>query len=121
MSKKDGRSNGRPPPVVIGLNTLTMQSQVVSTGPRKVSAPQRPHKKRVFTEDEWRFLHTRTDEDLYRRIFRGDQLIQMISTPAMAESLGMRPQEANRLISNLKFQQDAIREIIRKRADGPKE
>ena len=98
-------------PVVIGLKTLDMQ---MTTGPRLVDTAIRADKKRVFTEDEWKKLNKMSTAILKQKILTGDFLINILSRPEM---MNMTPQQANMISSNLKFQQDAIREIIDSRSD----
>lgn len=108
----------KPKPVVVGLKTLDLKGVAVGTGPSWLDTGIRPNKKRVFTEDQWRFLNTRPDEDLLGRIKQGDFLISLLESPQM---LNMTPKLAAMVASNLRYQQDAIREIIKKRANSPKE
>lgn len=93
---------------VVGLNTLNLNT----TGPGLNSSPFRPHKKRVFTEDEYKFLLTCTNEDLLRRIKQGRSLIEMLKRPEM---LNMTPKSAAYYSSNLNYQIDEIRNIIKSR------
>jgi len=79
-----------------------------------VSAPARPKKKRVFTEDEYKFLESLPAADLLRRIRQGHHLIGLLEHPAM---LNMTPREAARVSSNLRFQIDEITAIIRVRPE----
>lgn len=90
---------------VVRLQTVDLSSSVVSAG-------KRPHKKRVFTEDEWKFLHTRDNADLLRRIGQGHRLIKMLGNPAM---LNMTQASAAYYQSNLRFQIDAIWRILESR------
>ena len=112
----------KPKHVVVGLKTLELRGEVLrqaqDTGPSFLSTGLRPRKKRVFTEDEWRFLNSLPDEDLMARIGQGDRLIELLHRPEM---LNMTQGLAAKVASNLRYQQDAIREIIKKRANGPKE
>jgi len=96
---------------IVGLRTLDM---VGSTALATQSTQLRPIKKRVFTDEEWRFLNTLTDEDLLGRIGQGDQLIELLHNPAM---MNMVPKEAGKVSSNLRFQQDAIRSILASRKE----
>lgn len=96
-----------PKAQIVGLNTLKLQSTI--------NTVIRPHKKRVFTEDEWNFLNRQTTEDLKWRISQGDLIINLLKRPEM---LNMTPAQAAMISSNLKFQQEAIREIIRSRQNG---
>lgn len=96
----------------IKLKTLDLQGRVVSTGPSYMNTPNRPNKKRRFTEDEWRKLNSCTNEDLFLRIERGRSLIEFLHSPQM---INMSQGEAARVASNLHYQIDAIREILRKR------
>lgn len=98
------------PDIVIGLKTLDLNA---------VTAPMldtrlRPHRKRVFTEDEWNFLNTRPTAELQARVACGDTLIKLLYRPEM---LNMTQRQADALSSNLRFQQDAIREIIKARKE----
>ena len=99
----------KPKAQIVGLKTLDLRGVL---SPMSRHTPHRAHKKRVFTEDEWRFLHTRTDEDLARRILQGDNLIALLNRPEM---VNMVAGEAARIASNLRYQQDAIREILKGR------
>lgn len=94
---------------VIGLNTLSIQPAVARIGK---STPLRPGKKPAFTDDEWRFLNQQTDQDLLNRIAQGDQLIRLVNNPSI---MNMVPAEAARAVSNLRYQQDAIRDILKAR------
>lgn len=94
---------------IVGLKSLQLRSSRGAVGQPIVSTGIRPTKKRVFTEDEWAYLHQQTTEDLYRRIFQGDQLIELLHRPEM---LNISNGEAAKVASNLKYQQDAIRQII---------
>lgn len=106
-------SNGKPKAQVVGLKTLDMRAQV----PGFKSVPQRPHKKRVFTEDEWSFLNGLPTQELYWRIGQGRRLIGLLYRPEM---LNMTRREADRISSNLRYQIEAIESIITARS-GPKE
>ena len=86
---------------VIKLKTLTFHGSV--------SAPIRPVKKRVFTEDEWRFLNTLETVDLLGRIEQGAHLLRLLYNPRM---LNMTQKEAAKISSNLRYQMDAIWSII---------
>ena len=94
----------KAPPQVVGLNTLSIRSEVF--------AARRPVKKRVFTDDEWKFLNGRTNEDLLSRIERGRQLIALLHNPAM---LNMTQGKAAATASNLHYQIDAIWSILNAR------
>lgn len=97
--------------IVIGLRTL----ELVSTTPSFVSTPQRADKKRVFTEDEWKYLNSLPTEELEHRIAYGNTLICMMYRP---ELLNMTSKQADALSSNLRYQQDAIRSIIAHRKEN---
>lgn len=98
----------KPKAQVIGLNTLSLRA----TSPTLLDTPQRALKRRVFTEDEWNFLNSLPTAELYYRIGKGDQLIHLLSRPEM---MNMDSQKAAMITSNLRYQQDAIREIIESR------
>ena len=108
MSKK-------PDAQVVGLNTLFLSGAVPQASR---NMPIRPMQKRVFTDDQWVFLQTRTDEDLRARIDKGNMLIAILHRPEM---MNMVPKEANRISSNLRYQQDAIRSILKSRVRLDKE
>ncbi len=72
----------------------------------------RANSKRVFSEAEWEFLHTLPTRDLESRIAQGDLLINLLNRPDM---INMNGKEAEAVSSNLRFQQDAIRQIISSR------
>lgn len=91
---------------VVGLKTLSMRSNLSSFTSNQI----RPIKKRVFTEDEINFLKTRTVNDLETRIQRGNMIINLLYNPSM---LNMTHEQADMISSNLRYQIDAIREIIR--------
>lgn len=95
---------------VINLRTLDLRGKV--SGPALVDGAVRALKKRVFTEDEWNFLNTRSTADLQHRIRQGDIIIRMLYRPEM---MNMSQARADEISSNLRFQQDEIREIIKKR------
>lgn len=99
-------------PVIVGLNTLDLRARAARPGPDVVDVAVRAHKKRVFTEDEWNFLNTCPTLDLQHRIRQGDLLIGLLSRPEM---LNMTADRANEISSNLRFQQDAIGDIIKHR------
>lgn len=86
----------------VGLKTLIIKESITSF-------PHRPQKKRVFTDEEWAFLNSRTNEDLYGRIEQGNRLIELLGSPQI---LNMVKGEANYLSSNLRYQQDAIGSIL---------
>jgi len=92
----------------VGLKTLTLKA----TSPDIVSGPVRPHKKRVFTEDEYKFLNTRSTEDLFARVLQGRRLIELLHRPDM---LNMTPKSAAYYSSNLKYQIDEIYVILKSR------
>ncbi len=98
---------------IIGLKTLKLQSDVQRTGMDAISTAIRAHKKRVFTENEWEFLNSLPDNELVWRIEKGDMLIGLLHRPEM---MNMNPKEANKISSNLKYQQDAIRSILTNRS-----
>lgn len=95
---------------IIGLKTLDLRSSL----PKLIDTPLKASKKRVFTEDEWEFLNTRPTKELWFRIRRGDFLIRLLHSPEM---LNMTPAQASMISSNLRFQQDAIMEIIKSRGE----
>ena len=94
---------------VVGLKTLKLHSQAISTGPAFMNTPARAKKRRVFTEDEWRYLNTRPTMELSQRIAYGQQLIGLLYRPEM---LNMTPQKAAMISSNLRYQIEAIQQII---------
>jgi hypothetical protein len=98
----------KPKAQIIGLNTLSLRA----TSPTLLDTPQRALKRRVFTEDEWNFLNTRPTKELHYRIYKGDLLIDLLNRPEM---MNMASQKAAEITSNLRYQQDAIREIIESR------
>jgi hypothetical protein len=89
---------------VIKLQTMSMRS-VVDT-------PHRPHKKRVFTDDEYNFLCSLPVSDLRVRIAGGRQVISLLARPDM---LNMTPAQANAIASNLRYQIDEINKIIQQK------
>lgn len=91
---------------IVGLNTLNLRAERGST---VKSTAIRPHKKRVFSEAEYAYLHALDTEELYRRIAVGNQLIALLHRPEM---MNMTAGKAAQTASNLRFQQDAIRQII---------
>lgn len=93
---------------VIGLSTLSIKA----TSPTLLDTPQRALKRRVFTEEEWGYLNSRPTVELYYRISQGDLLIRLLYRPEM---LNMSQAKADMISSNLRYQQDAIREIIKSR------
>ena len=97
-----------PEDIIVSLKTL----ELVSTTPKFTDTPQRAFKKRVFTEDQWRYLNTRATEELEKRIELGNLWITLIYLPS---NLNVNQAEAHALSSNIRFQQDAIREIIESR------
>ena len=99
----------KPDAQTVGLNTLFLRGKVPQAGK---NVPIRAVMKRVFTDDEWTFLNTCTDEDLRRRIGKGYMFINILYRPEM---LNMAPAESARISSNLRFQQDAIRDILKSR------
>ena len=101
-----------PKPVAqtIALKTLDVRGAVALASS---NVPIRALKKRVFTDDEWAFLNTCTDEDLRGRIGKGNMLIGILHRPEM---MNMVPAESARISSNLRFQQDAIRDILKNRS-----
>ena len=99
----------KPQAQIVGLKTLDMRSNVAQMSR---NTPIRALKKRVFTDDEWAFLNTCTDDDLRGRIQKGNMLIGILYRPEM---MNMVPGEAARISSNLKYQQDAIRGILASR------
>lgn len=104
--------SNKPAPQVVGLNTLFLHGSV----PLAVNnSPKRPFMKHVFTEDEWSFLNTRSNKDLIKRIAKGDLLISLLHRPEM---MNMVPNEASRISSNLLYQQDAIRSILKSRVSN---
>lgn len=88
---------------VVGLKSLKLNSQ------RGVDVAQRAHKKRVFTEDEYNFLQTLSIGELKNRQNLGRNLIAILYNPA---AMNMTPKQAAAVSSNLKFQIDAIQNII---------
>lgn len=103
---------------VVGLHTLNLRGQVAGfgTGPVLLDTAVRAYKKRVFTDEQWAFLQQQSTADLQYRIGQGDLLIGLLSRPEM---MNMVKGEADRIASNLRFQQDAIRQIIRARGELP--
>lgn len=104
-----------PEDIVIGLKTLSIRSQVAQM--KHTDTRLRPFKKRVFTDDEWVFLHTLTDEDLHGRIQRGRMLTTMLEN---YEWMNMTRKQAKTITSNLHFQMEAIQCILdeRSKANG---
>lgn len=100
----------KPAAQIVGLKTLDMRSNVAQMSR---NTPIRALKKRVFTDDEWAFLNTCTDEDLRGRIQKGNMLIGILHRPEM---MNMVPGESARISSNLRYQQEEIRSIIKNRA-----
>ena len=98
----------KPKAQVIKLKTLDMQA----TMPNETFTPLRPHKKRVFTEDEWRFLNTLSTAELFNRMKQGEILTKMLEN---YEWLNMTHGAAKTLTSNLHYQMDAIESIIKGR------
>ena len=96
---------------VVGLKTLRVSGD--ASGLNYVDLAVRAHKKRVFTDDEWKYLQSRPTAELHYRIAQGDFLIALLARPEM---LNMTPTSAAKIQSNLRFQQDAIREIITARS-----
>lgn len=94
--------------MVVSLKTISLNT----TMPTFMDTPQRAIKRRVFTEDEWRYLNTRSTKELLWRIRYGDTMIKLLYRP---ELINMTAKEADMLSSNLRYQQDAIREIIKTR------
>jgi hypothetical protein len=97
-----------PEDIIIGLKTI----ELTATMPKFIDTPERAFKKRVFTEDEWRFLNTRPTAELEARLKLGEVWIALIYLP---NNLNVNQAEAHALSSNIRFQQDAIREIIESR------
>jgi hypothetical protein len=97
-----------PEDIIIGLRTL----ELVAVSPKFVDTPERAFKRRVFTDDEWRYLNSRPTAELHARIALGSRLISLMYRP---ELLNMDQRQAAQLSSNLRYQQDAIREIIKAR------
>jgi|SRR3972149_10717238 len=108
------RAKAVPPDVVIGLKAQNVRGEIL--GARAVMPWQDTatgsRDKRVFTEEEWAHLHRQTTDDLLKRIGHGKFLIQMLHSPQI---INVTPKEADRLTSNLRYQIDAIWEIIRAR------
>lgn len=102
----------KPANQVIGLRTLTLRGRAVSTGPVLVDTAVRAFKRRVFTDEQWAYLNQQSTADLEHRIQQGNLLIGMLSRPEM---MNMVKGEADRISSNLRYQQDAIRQIISSR------
>jgi len=98
----------KPKDQVVGLKTLTLRSTAY------ISTNQRPHKKRVFTDDQLTFLKSKSINDLEERIKKGRLIIRLLDNPAM---LNMTPKSANYISSNLEFQIDVISEIIRQKKE----
>lgn len=96
---------------IVGLKTLNIKSNLSSFTSNQI----RPIKKRVFTEDEINFLNTRAVNDLETRIQRGNMIISLLYNPSM---LNMTQSQADMISSNLRYQIDTIREIIRSRQNG---
>ena len=94
--------------IVIGLKTIDVRAKTMPV----VSAPQRAFKQRIFTEDEWNYLNTLPTRELRQRVEFGNLIIRLLYQPEM---LNMTPRQADALSSNLRYQQDAIREIIKSR------
>lgn len=98
-------------PVVL-LKTIDLRG----SAPKVVDTPIRSFKRRVFTEDQWKFLNTLSTKDLRKRWTRGGQLIGLLEHPAM---MNMTQAQADMISSNLRYQRDAIMEIIEGRVrDG---
>ncbi len=93
---------------IVGLRSLELRSVPASMG--NTYSAIRPIKKRTFTEDEYKFLCSLSIEELLERITQGDTLIALLNRPEM---MNMTPASANQISSNLKFQQDEIRKIIK--------
>ena len=107
--------NSKPPAQVVGLKTVNLRARAGAfrehTG---IHTPQRPRRPGVFTEEELRYLMGRSDEDLWSRIYRGQQLLQLLTNPAI---MNLAPEEVTRFKDRLNFQMDEIEKIIKNR--GP--
>jgi hypothetical protein len=99
----------KPEAQTVGLQTLDIRGTVAL---KSQHTAIRANKKRVFTDDEWAFLNSRTDEDLMGRVKQGDNLIALLHSPQM---MNIVPGEAPRVASNLRYQQDAILSILKSR------
>lgn len=93
---------------IVSLQTLDLRGIT----PAIVDTPLRALKKRVFTEDEITYLNSRPTIELYHRIRMGDNLIKLLYRPEM---LNMTQSRADAISSNLRYQQDFIKEIIKAR------
>lgn len=93
--------------VIVGLKTLDIRAKLPT-----LDTPERAIKKRVFTENEWSYLNSRSTAELHHRVRMGDHLIELLYRPEM---LNMTQTQAHVISSNLRYQQDAIREIIKAR------
>lgn len=88
-------------------------NQTIGLKSVSIAGNKRATKKRVFTEDEYNFLKTRSIDDLKARIGRGYQLIGLMYNPAM---LNMTQKQADAITSNLRYQIDEIQKIINNRS-----
>lgn len=104
-------NNGKPPAQVIGLNTLKLSGTAVMAS-KVVSVPYPASKKRVFTDEQWQFLNTLSNQELFGRIGQGYHLIGLLYRPEM---LNMNGPKADMVSSNLRFQIDAIWTILEAR------
>jgi hypothetical protein len=105
----------KPVDQVVGLQTLTLRGQVMAVGSRPpvlVDTAVRAYKKRVFTDEQWAYLNTRSTVDLQHRIRQGFLLIWLLRRPEM---MNMVKGEADRVSSNLCYQIEAICQIIKSR------
>lgn len=93
---------------IVNLNTLDLRGIT----PSLVDTRVRALKKRVFTDDQIRYLNSLSTKELLHRIIMGDVLISLLYHPEM---LNMTQEKADMISSNLRFQQDFIREIIKGR------
>jgi len=97
---------------VIGLQTLRLHGKAVSNP--VLSRPR----ENIFTEDEWNFLRGLDTQELLRRYQQGANLISLIKNPSI---LNLRREDVDKIISNLRYQMDAIMSIIRQKKDNTEE
>lgn len=98
-----------PEDVVVGLNSLSLRGKSSKMGyvPILERSPER-----IFTEDEIKFLHSLSTEDLWRRYRQGEFLVSLFPSP---DIMNMTKLDISKVASNLRYQMDVIMSIIRKR------
>ena len=91
---------------VVGLSTLKIRSEIVSI-------PRTARGSKVFSDESWHKLNQMSTEELKSRIKKGNLIIGLMYRPEMSHTKA----EADKVSSNLRYQQDAIQKIIEGRRE----